>query len=98
MSRSTDQLVRPTLMQLYMPRRVYIDSNKDGQRLYWHDPSPVLPLLESTKEQETRDMRNNDYCQQELRLIDILAELYGRERAANIQSWFKEGLSASIMK
>ncbi|KAF7184138.1 hypothetical protein CNMCM7691_004697 [Aspergillus felis] len=86
-------LVYPTLVQLYMPRRVYIDSNNDGQRLYWHDPSPVLPLLKGTKEQQSRDMRNHDYRRRELQQIDFLTELYGRECSVNTQStrvsfWF----------
>nr|WCB22921.1 PthA [Penicillium thymicola] len=90
LSRSSNQLVNPTLVQLYMPRRVYIDGNKDGQRLYWHDPSPVLPLLEGTKEQQRRDARNHDHHRRELQQTDILTELYGRDCSANIQGWFKE--------
>ncbi|KAJ9490144.1 hypothetical protein VN97_g3149 [Penicillium thymicola] len=90
LSRSSNQLVNPTLVQLYMLRRVYIDGNKDGQRLYWHDPSPVLPLLEGTKEQQRRDARNHDHHRRELQQTDILTELYGRECSANIQGWFKE--------
>ncbi|KAG2420468.1 hypothetical protein HFD88_000080 [Aspergillus terreus] len=90
LSRASGQFVHPALIQLYMPRRVYIDGNKYGQRLYWHDPSPLLPFLEDTKERESRDIPDYYGRRRELHQIDILAELYGREFSTNIQGWFKE--------
>ncbi|KAF4159863.1 hypothetical protein CNMCM6936_004178 [Aspergillus lentulus] len=80
----------PTLVQVYTPRRVFIDGNRKGERLYWNDPSPVMPVLSDGKVYDDGgDVEYSSYPR-ELQQMDFIAKLYGAECADNIQRWSKE--------
>ncbi|GFG06817.1 hypothetical protein IFM61392_04539 [Aspergillus lentulus] len=77
-------------MPLYTPRRVFIDGNRKGERLYWNDPSPVMPLLSDKKAYgDGGDAEYSKYSR-ELQQMDFIAKLYGAECADNIQRWSKQ--------
>ncbi|KAF7170870.1 hypothetical protein CNMCM5623_003355 [Aspergillus felis] len=80
----------PTLVQVYTTRRVFIDGNRKGERLYWNDPSPVMPVLSEGK--AYGDGGDTGYSQyaRELQQMDLITKLWGAECAANIQRWSKE--------
>jgi hypothetical protein len=79
----------PTLVQVYTTRRVFVDGNRKGERLYRHDPSPVMPVLSDGK---GHDDGSPSYAKYpiELQQMEFIAKLYGAECAANIQRWSKE--------
>jgi hypothetical protein len=80
----------PTLVQVYTPRRVFIDGNRKGERLYWNDPSPVMPVLSDGKAYGDGGDAEYSKYPRELQQIDFIAKLYGAECADNIQRWSKE--------
>ncbi|GIJ89479.1 hypothetical protein Asppvi_008421 [Aspergillus pseudoviridinutans] len=83
-------LADPTLVQVYTTRRIFIDGNRKGERLYWNDPSPVMPVLSEGKAYgDGGDAGYSKYAR-ELQQTDFIAKLYGAECAANIQRWSKE--------
>lgn len=80
----------PTLVQVYTTRRVFVDGNRKGERLYRNDPSPVMPVLSNGKLYgDGGDAGYSKYAR-ELQQMDFIAKLYGAECAANIQRWSKE--------
>ncbi|KAF7586335.1 hypothetical protein BBP40_009063 [Aspergillus hancockii] len=80
----------PTLVQVYTTRRVFVDGNKKGGRLYRNDPSPVMPVLGNGKVYGDRGDAGYSKHARELQQMDFIAKLYGAECAANIQRWSKE--------
>jgi hypothetical protein len=80
----------PTLVQVYTTRRVFVDGNRKGERLYWNDPSPVMPVLSEGKAYSDGGDAGYTKYARELQQMDFIAKLYGAECAANIQLWSKE--------
>jgi hypothetical protein len=80
----------PTLVQVYTTRRVFVDGNSKGERLYRNDPSPVMPVLSDGKACSDAGDPGYNKSATELQQMDFIAKLYGAECAANIQRWSKE--------
>jgi hypothetical protein len=70
-----------SLIEVYMCRRVFVNSNRTRSRLYHQDPMPELPIWCSS----------SDYECDATRLIDplgLVSQLYGSEYATCLQWWF----------
>ncbi|KAI1864631.1 hypothetical protein JX265_008355 [Neoarthrinium moseri] len=74
----------PTLIEVYVARRVFFDGNADGGSLYWNDPSPDYLGPRSFKDSARL------YGQPELQVWQIIRALYGNECALNLERWFLE--------
>ena len=86
---SPDSPTYPTLVEMYMCRRVFINSNESGSNLYLGDPSFESPTLFPSF--------NNDYDLDSglcplpgLEPVNVVRHLYGSQRGTNLQRWFKE--------
>jgi hypothetical protein len=70
-----------SLIEVYMCRRVFVNSNRTRSRLYHQDPMPELPVM----------CESSDYECDMTRLMDplgLVSRLYGSEYARCLQWWF----------
>jgi len=78
---SRTHMMNPTLVEVYMCRRVFVNGNKTRSRLYHQDPMPEVPVL----------CRSSDYNNSAVQLIEplgVVRQLYGSDCARNLQLWF----------
>lgn len=81
----------PSLLEMYMSRRVFIDSNKCGSNLYLDDPSPekavLAPLFGAFKEGQEK----NDpvLVPGDLGPYGLATKLYGAEESRVLQDLFE---------
>ncbi|KAL8654639.1 MAG: hypothetical protein Q9226_003356 [Calogaya cf. arnoldii] len=77
------ETTRPTLMEIYLCRRVFVNNNKVRARLYHHDPTPETPVL-------VTEARKED-CP--IKPLDVIQRLYGAPAAGRLHSLYaKVGL------
>ncbi|KAJ9664575.1 hypothetical protein H2198_000226 [Neophaeococcomyces mojaviensis] len=80
------------LLELYLSRRVFINSNKDGSNLYLGDPTPEVLLQTHTRVISEKTDSLPAVMNVKVDLIDIISNLYGESRAQRLQEWFEEAL------
>ncbi|KAI1809584.1 hypothetical protein GGS20DRAFT_274250 [Poronia punctata] len=80
----------PSLIEIYMSRRVFIDSNQGGSNMYLADPSPkkavVVPWKPSGEEEED-DLQHR--FTGELGPYDLVRNLHGEEASTVIRGLFE---------
>ena len=80
---------RPSaLMEVYMSRRVFINSNEDGSNLYLADPAPARPLMALCKSDNTPPPSPVSVA--EFGPFDLTRTLYGEETAMGLRALFAD--------
>jgi hypothetical protein len=95
---SPDMLTSPTLVEIYLCQRVFINSNNSGSNLYLDDPttSEHSTILHSAGGGGGDDANADSHpspspsSAAELKPIDVVRILYGPECAENLQMWLTE--------
>ncbi|KXG50454.1 uncharacterized protein PGRI_069450 [Penicillium griseofulvum] len=80
---------RPSaLMEVYMSRRVFINSNKAGSNLYLDDPTPAKPVMAMCKRDDTPP--SSPVSVVEFGPFDLTRTLYGEETTMGLRALFAD--------
>lgn len=83
-NKSSNIASSPTLVEIYTSRRIFFNSNADGDSLYWNDPSLEHLRLDVSNEE------GGSPVGPELDVWQIIRTLYGNDCASNMERWFLE--------
>lgn len=87
------------LVEIYLPPRIFINSNETGSNLYFDDPTPDMPLLRlgcQKRDQEcvstsTLDVEHSPFPRnRRLHPVEIVAVLHGVDFARKLSALFTE--------
>ena len=85
---SPESLTNPTLVEMYMIQRVFINGNESGSNLYLDDPTSKSRAILHVIDHEGNAEGGSSSALVEP--VDVVRILYGYECAKNIQTWFTE--------
>jgi hypothetical protein len=87
--RNLPSVERPSaLMEVYMSRRVFINSNKAGSNLYLDDPTPANPVMAMCKRDDTPP--SSPVSVAEFGPFDLTRTLYGEETTMGLRALFAD--------